>query len=38
VAPSTDAYASGITISFQGMLARTGDTLALANYSVIRIP
>jgi hypothetical protein len=38
VAPSTDAYASGITINFQGMLARTGDTLALANYSVIRIP
>jgi hypothetical protein len=36
--PSTDAYASGITISFQGMLARTGDTLALANYTVIRIP
>jgi hypothetical protein len=38
VAPSTDAYASGITINFQGMLALTGDTLALANYSVVRVP
>jgi len=38
VKPSTDAYASGITINFQGMLATAGDTLALANYSVIRVP
>jgi hypothetical protein len=38
VNPSTDAYASGITINFQGMLATAGDTLALANYSVIRLP
>jgi hypothetical protein len=37
-APSTDAYTSGITINFQGMLAQTGDTLALANYSVVRVP
>jgi hypothetical protein len=35
---SADAYASGITINFQGMLARAGDTLALANYSVTRVP
>ena len=38
VTPSTDAYASGITINFKAMLATAGDTLALANYSVIRVP
>jgi hypothetical protein len=38
VVASTDAYAAGLTINFQGMLALTGDTLALANYSVIRVP
>jgi hypothetical protein len=38
VEASTDAYTSGITISFQGMLAQAGDTLALANYSVVRVP
>ena len=38
VAPSTDAYASGITINFQGKLASAGDTLTLANYTVIRLP
>lgn len=38
VAPSADAYASGITINFRGMLAQAGDTLVLANYSVIRVP
>ena len=38
VAPSTDAYAGGIAINFQGMLAQTGDTLTLANYTVIRVP
>lgn len=38
VAPSADTYASGITISFEGKLAQTGDTLALANYTVVRVP
>jgi hypothetical protein len=38
VAPSTDAYASGITINFRGKLAQAGDTLTLANYSVVRVP
>ena len=38
VTPSSDAYASGITINFLGMLAATGDSLTLANYSVVRIP
>ncbi len=38
VAPSADAYAAGIIINFQGMLASAGDTLTLASYSVVRIP
>lgn len=38
VAPSTDAYTSGITINFQGKLAQTGDTLTLANYTVVLLP
>jgi hypothetical protein len=38
VAPSTDAYSSGITINFQAMLASAGDTVSLANYSVVRVP
>jgi hypothetical protein len=38
LAPSTDAYSSGIAINFQGMLAQTGDTLTLADYTVVRIP
>jgi hypothetical protein len=38
VASATDSYTSGITIDFQGMLAQTGDTLTLANYTVVRLP
>jgi len=38
VASSTDAYAAGITINFQGNLTQPGDTLTLANYTVVRIP
>jgi len=38
VAASTDAYAAGITINFQGKLTQAGDTLTLANYSVVRLP
>jgi len=38
VAPSTDAYTSGITINFQGKLAQAGDTLTLAGFTVVRIP
>ena len=38
VASSTDSYTSGLTIDFQGMLAQTGDTLTLANYTVVRFP
>ena len=38
VASATDSYTSGLTIDFQGMLAQTGDTLTLANYTVVRLP
>jgi hypothetical protein len=35
---AADSYTSGLTIDFQGMLAQTGDTLTLANYTVVRFP
>jgi hypothetical protein len=38
VGSATDSYSSGLTIDFQGMLAQTGDTLTLANYTVVRFP
>jgi hypothetical protein len=38
VAASTDAYASGLSINFRGMLAQAGDTLTLSNYTVVRLP
>jgi len=38
VGSATDSYASGLTIDFQGMLAQAGDTLTLANYTVLRFP
>jgi hypothetical protein len=38
VGSATDAYTNGLTVDFQGMLAQTGDTLTLANYSVVRLP
>jgi hypothetical protein len=38
VASAADSYTSGLTIDFQGMLAQTGDTLTLANYTVVRLP
>ncbi len=38
VASSTDAWASGLTIDFQGKLAQTGETLTLRNYTVVRFP
>jgi hypothetical protein len=33
-----DAYASGLTISFLGLVAGGGDTLTLNNFTVVRIP
>jgi len=38
VASAGDAYATGLTIDFQGKLASAGDTLTLANYTVVRLP
>jgi hypothetical protein len=38
VATAADSYTSGLTIDFQGMLAQTGDTLTLGNYTVVRFP
>jgi hypothetical protein len=38
VGSATDAYTNGLTVDFQGMLAQTGDTLTLANYTVVRFP
>jgi hypothetical protein len=37
-ATATDAYAGGLTITFQGSVAAGGDTLALTNFSVVRVP
>ena len=38
VAAAADSYTGGLTIGFQGMLAQTGDTLTLGNYTVVRFP
>jgi hypothetical protein len=38
VGTATDAYTSGLTIDFQAALAAVGDSMTLANYTVVRIP
>jgi hypothetical protein len=38
VSSATDTYTGGLTIDFQGMLAQTGDTLTLRNFTVVRFP
>jgi hypothetical protein len=38
VASAMDAYASGLTIDFRGKVAQAGETLALRNYNVVRLP
>ena len=38
ISNATDAYASGLTVDFQGELTATGDTLTLRNYSLVRVP
>jgi hypothetical protein len=38
VASSTDAYANGLTIDFQGKAIQAGDTVTLRNYTVVRLP
>ncbi len=38
LATSSDDYAGGLIIDFQGRLAEAGDTLTLSNFTVIRFP
>jgi len=38
VASAADAYAGGLTIDFRGSVGQTGETLALANYAIVRLP
>lgn len=38
VVAAPDAWAGGITISFQGRVAETADTLALGAFAVVRLP
>jgi hypothetical protein len=38
VGSATDTYTSGMTIDFQGMVAQSGDTLTLQNFTVVRFP
>jgi len=38
VGAASDSYANGLTISFQGMVAQAGDSVALSNFTVVRIP
>jgi len=35
---AADSYTNGLTINFAGALAQTGDSLALAGYTVVRVP
>jgi hypothetical protein len=38
VGSATDTYTGGLTIDFQAMVAQTGDTVTLGNYTVVRFP
>ena len=38
VGNATDAYANGLTISFQAAMNGNGDTLTLRNYAVVLLP
>jgi len=38
VSSAGDAYATGLTVDFQGKLAQAGDTLTLVSYTVVRLP
>jgi len=37
-ASSSDNYSAGVTVSFLGSIAQIGDSLALTNFSVVRVP
>ncbi len=38
VGTAGDDYANGLSISFQGKVAQTGDSVTLTNFTVVRIP
>jgi hypothetical protein len=38
VGTASDAYADGLNISFQAMVAQPADTVTLTNFTVVRIP
>ena len=38
VLTSSDSYASGVTVDFQGKVANAADVLTLRNYTVVRLP
>ncbi|SPE43321.1 conserved hypothetical protein [Candidatus Sulfopaludibacter sp. SbA3] len=38
VATASDSYTNGLTISFQGMVTQATDSVALSNFTVVRIP
>ena len=38
VGTAADDYANGMSISFQGKVAQTGDSVTLTNFTVVRIP
>ncbi|MDR3701082.1 MAG: hypothetical protein P4L56_15650 [Candidatus Sulfopaludibacter sp.] len=38
VGTATGDYTAGLTISFQGKVAQTGDSVTMSNFTVVRIP
>ena len=38
VASASDPYSSGVTIDFRGKVGQAGETIALRNYTVVRVP
>lgn len=38
VGSASDSYANGISIAFLGMVAQAGDSVNLANFTVVRVP
>jgi hypothetical protein len=38
VASASDSFANGLTIDFRGKVGQAGETLALRNYTVVRVP
>jgi hypothetical protein len=37
-APASDAYTSGLSVSFLGSVAQPGDSVSLSNFTVVRLP